>query len=516
MKKSVLKNTIIAILLVVAVTTSCRKDFDFKISSGNLSFSKDTVYLDTVFTNIGSSTYTLKVYNQENEDVFIPSIRLRTGQESSYRLNVDGTAGKEFTNVPLLAKDSMFIFIETTFDIAAIDQNEFLYTDAIEFDTTGDSKSVELVSLVKDAVFLFPQTLDDGLKETLLLGEDGEGNEIRIEGFFLEDSELNFTNEKPYVIYGYAAVSEGKILTIAAGSRVHFHENSGILIGFGGSIQVFGELSEDQETLENEVIFEGDRLEPNFSDLAGQWGAIWITPGSINNTIAHLTLKNATVGLLVDGMATGNTTTLSLSNSQIYNSSTTNLWARTAKIQVENTVFGNSGAASVYCNLGGDYSFKHSTIANYWSSGFRNAPALLVDNFISFSDGSSIGADLVAASFANCIIDGNKRVEFILESNESNIFEFNLKHSSIRFNDNNGDFVDNPLFNFDNLVRYESLFLNLNTDFTNARANLFTLQETSEVLDLGALDIGLEVPTDILNTPRTLTPDLGAYEFIEE
>ena len=39
---------------------------------------------------------------------------------------------------------------------------------------------------------------------------------------FLEDSELTFTNEKPYVIYGYAAVDEGDILTVETGARVHF------------------------------------------------------------------------------------------------------------------------------------------------------------------------------------------------------------------------------------------------------------------------------------------------------
>jgi hypothetical protein len=35
----------------------------------SLIFSKDTIYLDTVFNNIGSSTYTLKVYNKSNKDI---------------------------------------------------------------------------------------------------------------------------------------------------------------------------------------------------------------------------------------------------------------------------------------------------------------------------------------------------------------------------------------------------------------------------------------------------------------
>ena len=81
--------------------TSCRNELDFEPSIGNLSFSKETVYLDTVFTNIGSSTYTLKVYNNSNKNISIPKVRLGKGQNSNYRLMVDGVPGKEFENVEL-------------------------------------------------------------------------------------------------------------------------------------------------------------------------------------------------------------------------------------------------------------------------------------------------------------------------------------------------------------------------------------------------------------------------------
>ena len=97
--------------------SSCRKDFDFSPSTGSLQFSKDTVYLDTVFTNIGSSTYNLKVYNKSDDDIVIPSIGLARGEVSNYRLNVDGISGKRFEDIELLAEDSLFIFIESTIDI---------------------------------------------------------------------------------------------------------------------------------------------------------------------------------------------------------------------------------------------------------------------------------------------------------------------------------------------------------------------------------------------------------------
>ena len=134
----------LAILCCVVLWSSCRNDFETVASTGNLQFSKDTVYLDTVFTNIGSSTYNLKVYNRSDEDIHIPTLRLANDQTSNYRLNVDGIPGKEFTDVQVLAKDSIFIFIETTLDINNLPGGglDFLYTDKILFDSGGNEQKV--------------------------------------------------------------------------------------------------------------------------------------------------------------------------------------------------------------------------------------------------------------------------------------------------------------------------------------------------------------------------------------
>lgn len=147
--------------IVILTICSCRSDFDFEPSTGNLRFSKDTVYLDTVFTNIGSSTYTLKVYNRSNKNISIPNIQLGEGNNSKYRLMVDGIPGRVFNNVELLAKDSMFIFIETTIDYNdyANSETTFLYTDHIEFGTNTDFQKVELVTLVQDAVFFISKKI---------------------------------------------------------------------------------------------------------------------------------------------------------------------------------------------------------------------------------------------------------------------------------------------------------------------------------------------------------------------
>lgn len=515
MKKAIIKYVAFFSLATALIfAASCRKDFYFDASSGNLEFSKDTVFLDTVFANIGSSTYSLKVYNRSNNDIQIPTVRLENGQESNYRLNVDGAAGKEFNNIPLLAKDSLFIFIEVTTPLDEVNQNEFLYTDAIQFVSTNETQEVALVTLIKDAVFLYPRELSDGSTETLLLGLDEDGNEIRIEGFFLENDELNFTNEKPYIIYGYAAVPNETVANFQAGTRVHFHKNSGILVSPDASLQINGSLSEDQELLENEVIFEGDRLEPEFANIPGQWGTIWFTPSSLNNQINYLTIKNATIGLLSDGDGDFSIPNLTISNTQIYNSLNSNLLARTSKIDAENLVLGSSGSVSMFLSLGGDYSFNHCTIANYWRNSFRNVPSLVITNFEETPQNEVIVSDLINANFSNTIIDGNRSSELGLLKNNSAAFEYNFVNCSIKFTDNTGEFEGNPLYDFANTQLFESIFLNGELLFQNSLENNFLLMPNSIAIDNGNIQAALQTPLDMLGTNRTNLPDIGAFEFI--
>ena len=104
--------TVFIAIISILFFASCRKDFETVQNTGRLGFSKDTVYLDTVFTNIGSSTYNLKVYNHSSEDIYIPSIRLGRGNNSNYRINVDGIPGKSFENIeifPLISRRQRFI-----------------------------------------------------------------------------------------------------------------------------------------------------------------------------------------------------------------------------------------------------------------------------------------------------------------------------------------------------------------------------------------------------------------------
>ncbi|MBD3581385.1 right-handed parallel beta-helix repeat-containing protein [Flavobacterium selenitireducens] len=484
---------------------SCRSDFEFQKSTGGLRFSRDTVYLDTVFTNIGSSTYTLKVYNRSDKDIKIPTIQLGKGLDSKYRITVDGMTGENnrvFRDVEMLAKDSMYIFIETTADVAQADPTTFLYTDQIQFGETGNFQNVELVTLIQDAVFLYPQRFDDGTTETLPLGDE------QIYGFFLDEDDPNhgneylFTDEKPYVIYGYAGVAPGKTLTIQAGARVHFHDSSGILVANTATINVEGTAS-SQGTQDGEVIFEGDRLEPLFSDIPGQWGAIWLTPGSTGN-FSHATIKNGSIGLYIQA----NAGTVTINNCQIYDNSVYGVYAQTANITGQNTVINSAGEATLACTLGGSYDFTHCTFNNNWQSSSQFA--VLVNNRLMDGTQEIQGYDLTAANFKNCIIYGSNQVEMLLQKSQdqSKAFEYSFDHCLLRFNNNT--LAANPLYNFEeNTTRYPGLKRNLNPRFWNIGTN--NLRITTES---GAVGIAnpLNVFSPDLDGNARITKDAGAYQ----
>lgn len=509
-------------LFTLLFVTSCRNELDFESSIGELRFSKETVYLDTVFTNIGSSTYTLKVYNTSDKNISIPNVRLGKGQASKYRLMVDGVPGKEFQNVELLAKDSMFVFIEVTADVADANPTDFLYTDRIEFGNSVNFQKVELVTLIQDAVFIYPERTgspNNYTYEQINLGVDGDGNPIDITGTNLSHTdptngdELHWTNNKPYVVYGYAKIPENETLVVDAGTKVHFHANSGLIVADNASLEVNGALStydtDGNVILDNEVTFEGDRLEPGYADVAGQWGTVWFLPGSNGNTINHLTIKNATVGMLVSGNDGTPTPTIDMQDVQIYNCANVGILARTGKMVGRNVVVNNCGQASLACTFGGSYDFTHCTFANYW--GAPSQTCLVMDDY----DGAAAYA-LTQANFKNCIFYGSTNLGIAIEKT-GNTFNYKFDNCLIKFIDFNNQFASNPLYNFNDTTKYAGCFIASTSlinkpEFVNTNKNNFKIGENS--IARNNANVAFSTFNDILGNSRATSSDIGAYEFI--
>ena len=83
------KLTILCLLAIVALITACSDDDTFTTSRSNLlSFSSDTLKLDTTFSNVPTSTKTFWVYNRSGDGLRVTSVRLAQGNQTGFRVNV--------------------------------------------------------------------------------------------------------------------------------------------------------------------------------------------------------------------------------------------------------------------------------------------------------------------------------------------------------------------------------------------------------------------------------------------
>ena len=108
---------LIVLISVAALFSQCSKDEVIdEAAIESLSFSLDTVIFDTVFTQVGTITKNFKIYNNSKNTISISSITLKNELSSNYRINVDGIASNEVTNLKIAGNDSIFVFVEATID----------------------------------------------------------------------------------------------------------------------------------------------------------------------------------------------------------------------------------------------------------------------------------------------------------------------------------------------------------------------------------------------------------------
>lgn len=350
--------TLILLSFSLLLLIQCRKDEQFTTDSGaRLEFSMDTILYDTIFTTLGSITKRFTVYNRNDRAVKISHIALMGGQASPFRINVDGSSGMSFTDVEILAKDSLFIFVEATLD-ANNQSNPLIIEDHISFLTNGNQQEVLLVAWGQDAEFHVPVAGNFifGFPWGFAAGATGCEN-------------ITWTNDKPHVVFGYTVVDSCSVLTIEPGTRVHFHNNSGMLVWRYGKLVANGTVNE-------RIKFEGDRLQPLYDDLPGQWDRIWILDGDTPSEFNHVEIKNSLVGLQVEtapwmiGLPT-NTDAITINNTNIQNCSAAGLLTRNYNVQSSNLLIANCGQSCLVLQGGGEYHFDHTTLGNYWSYEIR-------------------------------------------------------------------------------------------------------------------------------------------------
>lgn len=455
--------------IVSALFFSCRKEDEFTGDrNATLSFSLDTVLFDTVFSQVGvnrpmSVTKQLWVINNNAKGVRV-NIRLAGNQYGLYKINIDGQPTNAVTGKEIRGKDSIVIFVQVYLN--QVNQNTpFIVTDQLLFETNGNVQDVDLVAYAQDAVYLNNAVLDCTA-----------GN-------------LHWTADKPYVIYDSILVPAGCVLTIDAGAKIYSHIKSSILVA--GTIIVNG-------TKDNPVIFEGDRLDPDYRNNPGQWAGIHLLPRSTDNVIVHAIIKNGLIGIRVDSASANQNPNLLLKNTVIKNMSSVGLLGFSATITAINNAIVNCGQFTFYGRFGGEYRLYHNTFAAYSINFNRQNAQFLLDNSPLLNENGQIAAVFpLTATMINNIVYGSQEEEVILNSDPQG------GAMTLTFQNN---------FFKTKLAELNTAGNVINTDplFTNPAEDNFILQENSPAKGKG---IFVNILTDLLDKPRSMgAPTVGAYE----
>ncbi len=457
-------------VLLLTVFAGCNKDKDY-LHDAALNFSTDTLTFDTVFTTIGSTTRYFTVINNNSQDIFLNKIYLAGGNSSQFRLNIDGVASSSVSDVVIPANDSIFIFVEVTVD-PTNSNSPMVVEDSVVFVAEKSQKSVKLVAWGQD-VHLF-------------------------ENYVLEHDTV-WENDKPYLIYGYFYVDSGAVLTINQGCRVHLHHSSSIYVQ--GKLMVNG-------TLDEPVVFQGDRLEPFYEDIPGQWDRIAFFQGSKGNVINYAVIKNSIIGI-----QTGETpdyddySEVSLNNVKIFNTNYAGIFSLGGHISAQNTIVANSGFYEMALLIGGEYNFLHCSVNNYWSYSHRTEASVVLSNNLVVDGVMYVGN--INALFGNSIIYGDRDDELEISSEESG--QLTAKFNNCLIKTVSYSSTDTAYFN-------SACLFNVDPGFVAADDYDFHLKYGSYCINKGNNSYGYMVPLDYDGNDRTLdaAPDLGAFEYVEQ
>ena len=341
-------------LLSLLLLSACNKDEQYSLSkSDRLTFSLDTVRLDTVFAGMGSSTKTFWVYNRGDRGLHLSSVRLVHGSSSGFRVNVDGSYldnahGSLVRDLELRHGDSLRVFVEVTPDVSGQIEPQALADQLVFTLESGTTQQVQLEAWGWDAVVMRDVTVG-------------------------RDSVID--SPRPVVIYGGLRVDSGATLTLRH-TTLYFHDRAGI--------DVYGRLLAEGSA-DVPVVLRGDRLDRMFdylpyNNVSGQWRGVHFFGPSTGNVMRHTQIVSACDAVVVDSAAVDSLMPrLTMQHCVVHN-------ARGAGVQAQ-----NANISLAYCQLtntlghclavmGGRADVEHCTLAQFYPFAAERGAALYIAN----------------------------------------------------------------------------------------------------------------------------------------
>ena len=126
--------------------TACDPDQDFMTGDGvNIRFELDTLRFDTVFTELGSATRSVKIYNDGDEPVKLDEIYVEGMTGVEFIFNADGVPGGLVEDAIIWDNDSIYVFVEVTIDPdEPVSASPFVIEDRLVVKTGAKEQSILL------------------------------------------------------------------------------------------------------------------------------------------------------------------------------------------------------------------------------------------------------------------------------------------------------------------------------------------------------------------------------------
>lgn len=320
---------------------SCIEDGVTTSPSDRPQFSTDTLKLGTVWTDTPSPTCRFTVYNPHDKILNLSRVSFRDDPYYAFRLNVDGTAGREITDVEVRPNDSIFVFVEATLPPTGVPQSVAV-TSHIDFLVNGQ---ISTVAVTADACDL------KRLKAAVIT------------------SDTTFTAEYPIGVTDSLVVMSGATLTLEPGVRLLFHDKATMTVR--GTLVALG--SPDRR-----IDMTGDRTGSvvasiPYDIMSNQWGGLRFAAGSTGNMLHFTTVRNSAYGVMLDSLAT-----LDMRGAILRNAASYPLLAVAAEVTAAGCEIAEGGDGVIALS-GGSYRFDHCTVANHYLFSVIGGPAIQMD-----------------------------------------------------------------------------------------------------------------------------------------
>jgi hypothetical protein len=457
---------IAAFFFLICFLLCCRKESFTSSPDALIRAGTDTLRFDTVFTATGSTTQLLKLFNENTKGIRISSVALKGGGTSPFKINVNGQAGTQFTNVSIAEEDSTYIFVTVKINPTTADL-PFVVRDSIEISYNGNRKIIQLEAYGRNAHFFRSRSIS--------------ANET-------------WNNDLPYVILGGLEVAAAATLTINEGCKIYMHADAPFIVN--GTVQVTGKKYDSTR-----VVFTGDRLDEPYKNFPASWPGLFFLSGSKDNILEYAVVKNAYQAIVVQSPSVNGNPKLQLKETIIDNAYDAGIIAANSSITARNVLVSNCGKNVALVN-GGDYQFTHCTVASFANNYLQhNDPVLIVSNFLDVNQPSNN----LNALFRNCMFWGEGGLvkdEAVVLKNGATVFNVQFdrvlwKVEQIPANAAITNAINNQSPEFDSI--------NVSRHFYS-----FRLKEASPAINKG---VNTATALDLDGAARPVgLPDLGCYE----